>query len=49
MRAAPLVAAHLGGELGWTKEQAKNAADEYVAKIARQSETLGIPVREPVP
>jgi glycerol-3-phosphate dehydrogenase len=49
MRAAPVVAAHLGRELGWTKDQAKNAADEYVGKIARQSEALGIPVREPVP
>lgn len=48
MRAAPVVADLLGSELGWTREQTSRAPAEYVSKIERQLQALGLSVGEPV-
>lgn len=41
-QAAPVVAAYLARELGWSPEHTRSAAEDYVSKTERQSQALGL-------
>jgi len=42
MEAAPVVAQLLARELGWTEQQKQQAIHEYVRKIERSLEAIGL-------
>jgi glycerol-3-phosphate dehydrogenase len=39
---APIVAQHLARELGWSEEQKQQAIHDYVSKIERSLEVIGL-------
>ncbi len=44
IEAAPVAADHLARELGWTDQQKENAIQEYVGKMERRSQDIGMQI-----
>ena len=48
IQAAPVVALHLAEEMGWSTSEMHDAIEQYVSKVNRMLETIGL-APEPLP